>query len=82
MLHGASRWGSRPKRRLDSPAQTSWMSRGSSNRQIADELVVTPGTAANHVANILDNLVGSSRIHIVIWVLSGRLPKLSVANHV
>ena len=57
------------------------VSRGYSNRQIAEELVLTPGTVANHVANILNKLGCSSRIHIVIWALNGGLPEASVTAH-
>jgi DNA-binding NarL/FixJ family response regulator len=47
------------------------MARGSSNRQIADALVLTPGTVANHVAHILDKLDCSSRVQIATWTLEG-----------
>jgi len=40
--------------------------------QIADALVLTPGTVANHVAHILDKLDCSSRVQIATWVLDGR----------
>jgi DNA-binding NarL/FixJ family response regulator len=49
------------------------ISRGYSNVHIADELVLTAGTVANHVAHILDKLGCSSRVHIAIWVLTGGL---------
>jgi len=48
------------------------IARGHTNRQIADALVVTPGTVANHVAHILDKLDCSSRVQIATWVLDGR----------
>jgi predicted ATPase/DNA-binding CsgD family transcriptional regulator/Tfp pilus assembly protein PilF len=41
--------------------------RGLSNRQIADELVISPATAARHVANILAKLGFSSRTQIASW---------------
>ena len=58
------------------------VSRGYSNRQIADELVVTPGTVANHVAHILGKLGYRRRIHGVIWALSGGLAEDSTAAQV
>ena len=41
--------------------------RGLSNRQIADELVISPATAARHVANILAKLGFTSRTQIASW---------------
>jgi predicted ATPase/DNA-binding CsgD family transcriptional regulator/Tfp pilus assembly protein PilF len=43
------------------------VARGLSNRQIADELVISPATAARHVANILAKLGFSSRTQIASW---------------
>ncbi len=40
---------------------------GHSNRSIADELVISPATAARHVANILAKLGFSSRAQIAAW---------------
>jgi len=48
------------------------IARGYTNRQIADTLVLTAGTVANHVAHILDKLDCSSRVQIATWVLDGR----------
>ncbi|MQA96083.1 MAG: tetratricopeptide repeat protein [Streptosporangiales bacterium] len=44
------------------------VARGLSNRGIADELVISPATAARHVANILAKLGFSSRTQIAAWV--------------
>jgi len=41
--------------------------RGLTNRQIAEELVISPGTAGRHVANILAKLGFSSRAQIAVW---------------
>jgi len=38
-----------------------------SNRQIADELVISPATAARHVANILAKLGFTSRTQVASW---------------
>jgi DNA-binding CsgD family transcriptional regulator len=43
------------------------IARGLSNREIADELVISPATAARHVANILAKLGYSSRTQIASW---------------
>jgi predicted ATPase/DNA-binding CsgD family transcriptional regulator len=43
------------------------IARGLSNREIADELVISPATAARHVANILSKLGFSSRTQIASW---------------
>ena len=43
------------------------IARGLSNRGIADELVISPATAARHVANILSKLGLSSRAQIAAW---------------
>jgi DNA-binding NarL/FixJ family response regulator len=46
------------------------IARGYTNRQIAEALVLTPGTVANHVGHILDKLECSSRVQIATWTLS------------
>ena len=46
---------------------------GRSNRAIADELVISPATAARHVANILAKLGFSSRAQIAAWATDKRL---------
>jgi DNA-binding CsgD family transcriptional regulator len=46
---------------------------GSSNKAIAEELVISPATAARHVANILAKLGFSSRAQIAAWAADKRL---------
>jgi len=46
---------------------TELIARGLSNRAIADELVISPATAARHVANILTKLGFSSRAQVAVW---------------
>jgi DNA-binding NarL/FixJ family response regulator len=46
---------------------TSLIARGLSNRGIADELVISPATAARHVANIFTKLGFSSRAQVAAW---------------
>lgn len=41
--------------------------RGYTNRQIAAELVITEGTVANHVVNILNRLGVGSRAQVAVW---------------
>jgi predicted ATPase/DNA-binding CsgD family transcriptional regulator len=48
------------------------IARGLSNRAIAGELVISPATAARHVANILAKLGFSTRTQIAAWVIEGR----------
>ncbi|MFI7129792.1 ATP-binding protein [Nonomuraea sp. NPDC050153] len=48
------------------------IARGLSNRAIADELVISPATAARHVANILSKLGFSTRTQIAAWVIESR----------
>ena len=43
------------------------IARGLTNRQIANELVITEGTAANHVKHILNKLEFSSRAQVAVW---------------
>jgi predicted ATPase/DNA-binding CsgD family transcriptional regulator len=43
------------------------IARGLSNRGIADELVISPATAARHVANIFAKLGFSSRAQVAAW---------------
>jgi predicted ATPase/DNA-binding CsgD family transcriptional regulator len=50
------------------------IARGLSNRQIADELVISPATAARHVANILAKLGFSSRTQIASWAARHQPP--------
>jgi predicted ATPase/DNA-binding CsgD family transcriptional regulator len=51
------------------------IARGLSNRGIADELVISPATAARHVANIFGKLGFTSRAQVAAWAVqreSGR----------
>ena len=50
------------------------IARGLSNRGIADELVISPATAARHVANIFSKLGFSSRAQVAAWAVQ-REPK-------
>jgi DNA-binding CsgD family transcriptional regulator/tetratricopeptide (TPR) repeat protein len=43
------------------------IARGSTNRQIAQELVITEGTVASHVVHILNKLGMSSRAQVAVW---------------
>ncbi len=43
------------------------IARGYTNRQIAAELVITEGTAANHVVHILNKLGVGSRAQVAVW---------------
>jgi predicted ATPase/DNA-binding CsgD family transcriptional regulator len=45
------------------------IARGLTNRQIADELVITEGTAANHVKAILAGLGLESRVQVAVWAI-------------
>jgi len=45
------------------------IARGLSNRGIADELVISPATAARHVANIFTKLGFSSRAQLAAWAV-------------
>jgi DNA-binding NarL/FixJ family response regulator len=49
------------------------ISQGLTNRQIAERLVITEGTAANHVYHILAKLELSSRAQVAAWVVEHRL---------
>jgi DNA-binding CsgD family transcriptional regulator len=42
---------------------------GASNVEIAEHLLITPGTAANHVEHILDRLGFKSRSQIAVWAV-------------
>jgi len=48
------------------------ITRGLSNRDIATELVISPATAARHVANILSKLGLSSRAQVAAWAADRR----------
>ena len=48
------------------------IARGLSNRGIADELVISPATAARHVANILGKLGLNSRAQVAAWTVDQR----------
>jgi predicted ATPase/class 3 adenylate cyclase/DNA-binding CsgD family transcriptional regulator len=43
------------------------IARGLTNRQISEALVITEGTAANHVVHILNKLGYSSRAQVAVW---------------
>jgi DNA-binding NarL/FixJ family response regulator len=49
------------------------IARGFSNRQIAEDLVITLSTTERHVANILSKLQMRSRAQIAAWVVELRL---------
>jgi predicted ATPase/DNA-binding CsgD family transcriptional regulator len=51
------------------------IARGLTNRQIADELMITEGTAANHVKHILAKLTLDSRVQIAAWAIEHGLHK-------
>jgi DNA-binding CsgD family transcriptional regulator len=46
------------------------IAQGRTNRQIAEALVITQGTAANHVVHILNKLGFSSRTRIAAWAVA------------
>jgi predicted ATPase/DNA-binding CsgD family transcriptional regulator len=45
------------------------VARGYANREIADELVIAPSTAARHIANIFSKLGAHSRSQIAVWAV-------------
>jgi DNA-binding CsgD family transcriptional regulator len=49
------------------------IARGSSNKAIADELFISPTTAARHVANIMAKLGFNSRFQIAAWAADKQL---------
>ena len=49
------------------------IARGLTNQQIANELVLTPGTVANHVAHILERLAVRSRTDVAVRVTEEHL---------
>lgn len=60
---------------------------GRTNRQIAQELVITVGTAANHVAQVLDRLGLVNRAQLAAWAVEHRevwhdrtMPNLTVGE--
>ena len=69
---GAAAWAD-PARRAASPLTAReheivvLIARGLTNREIADELVISPATAARHVANILSKLGFTSRTQVASW---------------
>lgn len=46
--------------------------RGHTNRHIAEQLVITPGTAANHVAQMLGRVGLQNRVQLVAWALENQ----------
>jgi DNA-binding NarL/FixJ family response regulator len=44
------------------------IARGLSNRSIGEELVISPATAARHVANIFSKLGVTSRAQVAAWI--------------
>lgn len=44
------------------------IARGLTNLEIAEALVITTGTTANHVAAILDRLGATNRVQVAAWV--------------
>jgi len=54
------------------------IARGKSNREIADELGVTPGTIETHVSSILSKLNFSSRTQVAVWAMEKGLANEAV----
>jgi DNA-binding NarL/FixJ family response regulator len=50
------------------------IARGKSNREISDELIVTPRTIETHVSSILSKLGFTSRAQIAVWAAEKGLP--------
>jgi DNA-binding NarL/FixJ family response regulator len=50
------------------------IAQGLSNREMADELVISPATAARHVANILAKLGFTSRTQVASWATRHERP--------
>jgi predicted ATPase/DNA-binding CsgD family transcriptional regulator len=59
---------------------TALIAQGYSNKGIADELVISPATAARHVANILSKLGFTSRAQIAAWAAGNGLIQPSAAH--
>jgi DNA-binding NarL/FixJ family response regulator len=47
-----------------------FVTRGLSNRQIAESLVISEATAIRHISNILAKLGMTSRAQIAVWAVS------------
>jgi DNA-binding NarL/FixJ family response regulator len=58
------------------------VARGYTNQQIASQLVISNGTASNHVAHILKKLDCSSRTQIAVWVISNGLDQPRIEDRV
>jgi non-specific serine/threonine protein kinase len=54
------------------------LSQGKSNREIAEELVLSERTVENHVSNILKKLQFDSRAQIAVWAVERGFPEKSV----
>ena len=50
-----------------------WIARGLTNRQIADELIISEMTADSHVSHILRKLGFRSRAQVATWAVEQRL---------
>jgi non-specific serine/threonine protein kinase len=55
------------------------LARGLSNRQIAEDLVITTATAERHVANVLNKLGFHSRVQIAAWAAQQELHRARFA---
>jgi DNA-binding CsgD family transcriptional regulator len=49
------------------------IARGLSNEQIAQELVLTPGTVGNHIGHILRRLGARNRAQVAAWIAQGSI---------
>jgi non-specific serine/threonine protein kinase len=58
------------------------LARGHSNRQIAEELVITERTVGTHVEHILDKLGFRSRTQVARWVLEQDATRAGQGDHV
>jgi DNA-binding NarL/FixJ family response regulator len=88
-VHGSERSSSRPMQHVPRATPSAGpltqrehevaalVARGLTNRRIAEELMITEGTAASHVKHILARLTLASRVQIATWEIEHGLHRFA-----
>ena len=76
-----SRFGARPKLTRHQKEIIALIARGYTNRHIAEQLVITTGTVANHIAQMLDRLGVDNRVQLAAWAVEHEVSARFLSDH-
>ena len=78
---GPSRLGTVPKLTRRQQEIIALIARGYTNRHIAEQLVITTGTVANHIAQMLDRLGVDNRVQLAAWAVEHEVSLRFLSDH-